>query len=173
MLELVIVMSLVGILAAIAIPRYASTTARFKAGGAATRIAADMRMAQRRARLTGASVKVAFDTVNQTYTLQGVPDPDDPTLTYKVDLAEDPYNAVLGNVSFNGDGQVIYDGYGMPDSGGSLNLQVGEVYWSIVLDSRTGSVSTIEVENVPPPEPPPLEEPVEEPEEEQPPVQEL
>lgn len=138
LVEVVLVLVIIGIIAGIAVPRYASAVAGFRVTTAATRIATDLSLAKRRARMTGTPQKVKFDVADSDYSLPGILDPDHPGLTYGVDLKQEPYRATILAAEFGGDADITFDGYGMPDAGGAVVIQVGNRQRTVTLDPVTG-----------------------------------
>jgi len=141
MIELVLVICIISILASVAIPRFASSMVRHRADAAAQRIVADLNFAQRRARLASTSVSVIFDATNETYRLVGVSDPDHPGSEYTIRLFETPYEVGIVSADFNGDATVIFDGYGVPDSGGTVVVAAGTEQRTINLAAASGRVT--------------------------------
>ncbi len=76
-----------------------------------------------------------------TYRRVGMADPDRPAAEYKVALSEEPYNATIVSADFGGDAEIIFDGWGVPDSGGSVLVQVGSHQKTIDVDPDTGRAS--------------------------------
>ena len=136
--EVVCVVVILAILGAMGLPRYAAFTANQQLEGVARRITADLAYAQRNARQSSASRTVVFDTVNHKYTLNGVMDPDHKSKAYAVRLGDEPYRARIVSASFGGDAQLVYDGFGTPDSGGTLIIAVGSTQKSITVDAGGG-----------------------------------
>lgn len=141
LVEVVIVVMIVGTLAAVAVPRYANSLVRYRADASARRIAADLGLAQAAARQASASRQVVFDTTNNTYQLQGVTPLNGPGANYDVDLKESPYQAQIVSASLGGDAVIIFDGYGNPDSGGTVVIQVGSDQRQVVIDPETGKAT--------------------------------
>jgi prepilin-type N-terminal cleavage/methylation domain-containing protein len=141
LIELTLVVVIIGIVAAMAIPRFASSLAHRRLEAAARRVAIDLALAQRRAKLSSASQKVTFDVAASTYVLVGARHLDHPEATYTVSLADDPYGAVISKVELGGDTEVVFDGYGLPDSGGTIVVAVGDYQKTVSLDADTGRVS--------------------------------
>jgi prepilin-type N-terminal cleavage/methylation domain-containing protein len=138
LVEAVLVTAIIGILASIALPHYAGFVAREQVQAAARRIVTDLTLAQRQARITSASQTVVFDPVAGTYTLANLKDPDRHNLTYLVSLKDEPYRAGIVSASFGGDATIIYDGYGAPDSNGTIVIAVGGYRQTITVDNGTG-----------------------------------
>jgi prepilin-type N-terminal cleavage/methylation domain-containing protein len=139
--ELVLVVAIIGVLASIALPRYADAMLHHRAKAAARRIVADIAFARSRAVAQSANQSVVFDLLASTYVLSGAADLDRPGLTYSVDLAASPYQVKIISIDFGGRPNVNFDGYGMPDSGGAVVLSAGRFTKQIVLDALTAEVT--------------------------------
>jgi len=139
-IELVIVVLIVGIMAAAAVPRYSDSLLRYRADAAARRIAADLATARARARATSSNQAVTFTVppAGNRYRITGMKDPNGFTTTYTVDLAAAPYLATLGTVNLGGDTSLIFNGYGIPDSTGTIVVQAGQYTRTITIDPNTG-----------------------------------
>src|SRR5690349_5400432 len=136
--ELVLVLAIMGIMAGIAAPRYARSLARYRADMAARRIAADIALAQSRARSTSTSQTIAFDTTAEQYSIIGMANPDNRSASYVVNLGDEPYLAALGTASFNGSGTLTFNGYGDPASSGSITVSTGDTTKTITVSGDTG-----------------------------------
>ena len=143
LVELIIVVMIIGIAAAVAAPRYADTLSHYRAEAAAKRIEVDLNLARRQARISSASQSIQFDAASASYVLPGVPHLDHPDLDYKVDLAKTPSGASIVSANFGGDAELIFDGYGVPDSDGTVVVQSGQYQKTITVDADTGK-ATIE-----------------------------
>ena len=141
LIELVLVVTIIAVVAGIAIPRYSGWQFRYRADAAARRIAADLTFAQTRARAASASQALAFDLAANTYQLPGVPDIDRPAVDYKVDLSRSPYCATLVSANFGGVATATFDGYGVPTAGGTVVVQSGPVTKTVTLDAGTATVT--------------------------------
>lgn len=134
LVELVLVIAIIGVLSAIALPRFSGTMARNRLQSAAQRVAADLNLAQRQARLSSGRRKVVFLPTTNAYRVPGVAHPFHPTLTYEVQLDEEPYGVQIAAVDFDGDAEVIFNGFGEPDSGGTVVLASGGYQMTVVLN---------------------------------------
>jgi prepilin-type N-terminal cleavage/methylation domain-containing protein len=141
LIELTLVLVIMGIMAAIAAPRYARSLARYRTDMAARRIASDLQVAQNRARSSSTSQTITFDTTASTYTIVGMTAPDRPGQSYVVNLKDDPYLATIGTVNFGGGGTLTFNGYGDPDSAGTITLTSGDVTRQVLLAGDTGNVT--------------------------------
>lgn len=135
------VAAIIGMLAVVAVPRYGRAIARQRVDAAARRIAVDLALARRQARMTGAGQEVRFDINSNGYRLIELSDMDRSNREYAVPLGEEPYLATLTSADFAGSGTVTFDGYGVPDSGGQVVVQVGEYEKTITLNAETGQAT--------------------------------
>jgi len=138
LIELILVVAIVAVLAATAAPRYANALANYQAEVAARRIVADLDLARAEARSAGASRTVTFDVPASTLTITGLADMDRPAEKYTVNLTEEPYHATLVSVNFGGDAKVVFNGYGEPDSGGTVVVRSGHRQITVTLGGDAG-----------------------------------
>lgn len=138
MIELATVMTIMGVVAAMAVPRYGSFIAQERLEAAARRISADLTLAQRQARTAGVQQQITFSNVTHKYTVGTVKNMDHPGELYVVSLADEPYGGQIVSADFGGNADVIFDGYGAPDTGGSVTIRVGSRQKTIDLDAGTG-----------------------------------
>lgn len=140
LIELVLVLTIISVLSAIAVPRYAGALVRYRADAAAQRVVTDLNYARERARSTSTSVTVIFKPAQDCLSIRKVPSIDDPLTDWATDLSAKPYLADLVGTTFTGH-KVTFDGYGMPDAGGKIQVDVGsEVRW-IQLDPNSGKAA--------------------------------
>jgi type II secretory pathway pseudopilin PulG len=135
LVEMVLVTVLIGLLAGIAVPKYANFIAEQRVEAAARRVAVDMALAQREAKFASAPRTVQFDVAAGSYRLVGMADPDHPNEEYVVELDDEPYAATIASASFGGQPSVTFDAYGSPQQTGSVVVRVGS-------RERTVAVST-------------------------------
>ena len=149
LVELIIVLTVVGVLAGIAVPRYGNFLTNHRIDAAATRIAVDLALAQRQARMTGTSQNVKFNTSRNNYRLANFADPDHAGVAYEIDLWDEPYQAAIISADFDGDAILVFDAYGAPDSGGTILIQTGNRQITISVDAITGKASVTGLQVVP------------------------
>ena len=137
LIELVLVMTIIAVLSAIAVPRYADALARYRADAAARRVVADLNYARQRARSSSTSVKVKVKPALDCLEIVGEQSMDDPAGGWITDLSASPYLADMVSSDFSGN-KVVFNGYGYPDSGGLIVLTVSSESRTIVLDADTG-----------------------------------
>lgn len=142
LLELVLVLAIIATTAAIAVPRYANSLTRYRAEMAAHRIVADLEYAQAAARAASSSQSVVFYPATDRYELTGLEHPDHPGSPYEIDLNEPPFQTDLTGVVFGSNSEkVVFDGFGLPDNGGTLKVRTGERVRTIAVDAETGEAS--------------------------------
>jgi prepilin-type N-terminal cleavage/methylation domain-containing protein len=139
LVELVLVAAIVAIVSAMAIPRYAQAMERYRVQAATQRVINDLAHAAEVAHTRSAPAVIRFNPVDDSYTIEGLDDPDRPGGTYVVRLGEAPYGVKLYHADFNEETWLRFDGYGQPQSGGVViiggplsGLRV------IALDAQTG-----------------------------------
>ena len=138
MAEVSVVLVITAIISAMAIPRFSSSLTLRRVEGAARRVVADLTFAQRHAKATGVSQKVRFFAASARYRLDGVVDFDLGDANYDVYLAKEPYGITMKSADFGGDGIVIFDVFGIPDSGGTVVIESGDHSRTITVDADTG-----------------------------------
>ncbi|MGE5295341.1 MAG: Tfp pilus assembly protein FimT/FimU [Solirubrobacterales bacterium] len=141
LIEMVLVVAILAIFAAIAAPRYGLAAGRYRLDLAARRVATDLRLAQASAKAASSSRTVVFTPTTDVYQLQSVTAPDGKTGDYTVSLSCEPYRADLSGASFNGASQVTFSGWGLPSSGGTVTLIAGSQQKTITVDGETGQIS--------------------------------
>src|SRR5438034_11623152 len=93
LIELVLVIVIATILAAVAMPRYASALTHWRVDAAAHRVAADLALARNVARTASSTQIISFSTTS--YQLVGYASIDGPASSYTVNLAAEPYGASI------------------------------------------------------------------------------
>jgi len=141
LLEVLLVLAIIGVSAAVAAPRYALALGRYRADLAARRIVADLRLAQAHAKASSAPRTMSFSPAAGQYQLLNVPAPDGKPGDYTVVLSAAPYHAELMSVDFNGGTQVVFNGWGLPNAGGAVVVSAGSLQRTVVVEGATGRVS--------------------------------
>ncbi len=141
LLELILVLGIMAILAAIAIPRYGSATARYRADLASRRVIQDLQLAQVTAKAKGASQRVEIDPDTNQVLLFDTTALDPQHSQYRTTLSDSPYHVDLVSSLFNGDSEIVFNGWGIPDSGGTLVLSIGTEARTVVVDAETGKAT--------------------------------
>jgi prepilin-type N-terminal cleavage/methylation domain-containing protein len=141
LIELLLVVAIVAVLGAIAIPRYGNATAAYRAQVAAKRIAADIALIQARARAGNTTTSIAFTVAASTYTLPSETSTISSTATYTVDLTQSPYRATVVSASFGNSATLQFNGYGMPSSSGSVVVRSGNASKTVSVDGTSGTTT--------------------------------
>jgi Tfp pilus assembly protein FimT len=137
--ELLIVSLIMGILAAVAAPKFYDSLLFHRVESAARRVKADLELARTQARLTSASQSITF--TNSTYTLANVKNLDKPSAVYTLDLKQQPFALDSAVANFSGASTVSFDGYGMPSSGGTVVVTAKSHQCTVTLNGTTGDVT--------------------------------
>jgi type II secretory pathway pseudopilin PulG len=141
MIELTLVVLVLGILAAVAAPKYGASLAAYRANAAARRVAADLRLTRNYARKTSQPQTITFDATANSYAVAPMPSLDRPSDPYAVSLTATPYSADITSASFGSGGAAVqFDIYGRPNNAGSVALASGSKTYTIQLDAA-GNVS--------------------------------
>ena len=147
LIELVIVMAILAVVGSIALPRYANSVSIHRVDATARRIAADLSFTQRRARIGSSTLKISFDPAHAKYTIANAAGTrvgynlraaEEAGASGVVDLSVDPYVATILSADFGDDSVIVFDGFGRPDSGGSVVVQVANHKKTIAVDAQTG-----------------------------------
>ncbi len=138
LIELVIVLAILGAIAGIAVPRLGNANQHYRAEAAAWRIAADLASAGRQARISGVRHKIDFDLNDHKYSLLKRSEDDDYDLIEEVDLSMEPYGVIIISVDFDEHTNIKFDGFGVPNRGGTVIIQAGTHQKTITVDASTG-----------------------------------
>ena len=154
-IEVLMVLFVLGVISTLAVPRYGNFVAQHRAESAARRIAADIALTRRHARLTSTSQTIQFDVSTNRYVVSGMSSLDNPAGFYTVLLTEEPYGASIVSISLdsNDNGTITFDGYGVPNTGGSIVIGVGVYGRTIQIDAATGRTKISSTVTPPPPAP--------------------
>ena len=112
--ELVVVVLLIGIASAVALPRISGSVARTRVESAAKKIQYDLELVRRTAMNKGRNISVSIDALNRTYACTEVVDGNSPSGNMLVDLATefDPGISLLA--SFDATQGITFDHRGTP-----------------------------------------------------------
>lgn len=142
LIELILVLSILGVLATIATPRYSGSLANYRSDAAARRVVADLTLARSLAMQRSRSVTVTFDAAAETYAIAGVADPLTGEATYTVDLTRDPYASTIHALQLSDSAAAItFDGYGAASAGGTISLASGGRTRAVSITATDGKAS--------------------------------
>lgn len=144
LVDMVISVGVMGILAAVAIPRFADASANLRAESTARRVAAELNFARRTAILTSRTTTITFVVTPASYTMTNVPDPYQRAANLATTLADVDANARFGTVQFDGGLTLSFNPYGRPlASNGALasstiQVKVGGRQRNVTIDLALG-----------------------------------
>lgn len=141
LVEVVIVLAIMAVLAAVAAPRYSASISNYRVNMAAHRVAADVALTQASARAASASRQMAFDAAKNMYTVSGVAALDGRNGGYSVLLSDQPYGVSIGSLTFTkvpANGALTFDGFGVPDGGATIVVTTGSYSRTVAVDPATG-----------------------------------
>lgn len=139
LVELTVVLVIMAVAAAVAIPRFSGAQERYRVEAAAQRLRADINLARTRALTTSRPQVLEFKQSSNYYCMDGERDFTQPTNTkYEVFLDQEPYRVLVASVDFGGDETVVFNHFGLPDTAGEVVLVGGDRSRRVVLDPVTG-----------------------------------
>ena len=136
LVELVLVMFIIGVIGAIALPRFAQANARQQLAAAAKRIESDLEKARHQARANSNWVTIRFDTAADSYEYAPMVGGN----IHDIELDEAPYQVDITQAVFGSNANVSFNGFGVPTSGGKVVIKSAGGEALITLDA-SGSVS--------------------------------
>ena len=139
--ELLMVLCIMAVLSAIAIPRYAASLARYRADATASRIAQDLEMIQSRAYSLSTTQSVIFSVSSNSYQVVGMSDPSLSSQPYIVRVSAAPYCATLQTVNFGGSNTISFDAFGQPATSGTVVISVGQEQRTVTINQSSGRAS--------------------------------
>ncbi len=138
-IELVIVLLILGIVSAVAMPTFYDSLLFHRVESAARRVKADLELARSQARLTSTNQSITF--ANSSYTISNTKSLDNANHLYTVDLTQQPYSLDSATANFSNTATASFDGYGAPASGGTVVLMSKSHQCTITLDGATGEAT--------------------------------
>ena len=124
--EFLVVALIIGIVAAVTVPRYMGLMTRHSLRAAAKRVALDFEMVMSRAKMTSQSLEIVFSPDDDNYTVANLTGMNDGLSSYNVRLNEEPYRSTLQNAVFDGTSALTINGFGMPEGSGTVVLRRGD-----------------------------------------------
>lgn len=142
LVEMTMVLAIIGVMVAMAAPRWGRAVAHYQADAAARRVCADLAWAQARARVTSSSLTVHFNLPSNQYQFVGIADPDHPSIAYTVNLDAFPYRSTIASAAaLDASGNITFDGYGNPATSGTIVLQSGDYQRAVSISANSGAIS--------------------------------
>lgn len=148
LVDVTITLLILGIIAAIAAPRFSRSLDAVRADCAARQIAADLNYARHRAMLSSALVPVEFTLSPPSYAMPTTPHLNRSKTSYAVNLAQLGLGVQL-TVDLNGGRSVAYNAYGLPLAGSSqtplsqgvITVRSGAATRTVLIHPQTGRAS--------------------------------
>ena len=122
--EMTVVILVIGITAAIAVPSYVTSIHEFRAQQSAERIIATAKAAKSRAMLQSRPIRVRFTVATHTVS---VVDAANVACELPFCLLNDPYRSQIAVVALGADPEVSFDAYGLASKSGDVTLSSGSV----------------------------------------------
>jgi prepilin-type N-terminal cleavage/methylation domain-containing protein len=148
LIDLTVTILILGIVAAVAVPRFARSLDEVRVDSAARYIAADLNYARNRARASSQNVPVDFTTSPAAYAMPTTPALNRSSGAYTVNLSDLGFRVRL-SVDLHGGSSVTYNSYGLPLTGsplsaltsGTITVTSGVNSKSVRIDPQTGRAS--------------------------------
>jgi prepilin-type N-terminal cleavage/methylation domain-containing protein len=135
LLELIIVMLILGIVSAIAIPKYSASLDRYRTQVALQRFAQDIELCRRHARFTSQNVTLTVSYAKNSYSLSPLDSPLQPGKPYAVFVGDNSVRTLLcpviqgivtnGTQSSQTDLIIVFDRYGTPNQAADIGILCG------------------------------------------------
>ena len=136
LVELVIVVVIIGIISAVALPRFSSAARNQRLDKAADRLIADLELAKSRARAASQDVTVNFSVPDDSYQLPAVAGD-----ARTVELDEAPYQVKIDSVFIGSDAFVTFNPHGIPHNAGVIVLGASGGQQVQIIVSSSGELS--------------------------------
>jgi prepilin-type N-terminal cleavage/methylation domain-containing protein len=142
LVEVAIVMVILVILSAIAIPRFATAAQNSTADLVARRLAADLRIAQAQAIQTQQQQSVVIAADGYSYTIVGMAHPDHPAKPFVVLLDHVPYRgAWISAVNLGGTRILTFDRFGGPSASGTITVTAASRSRNVRISAGAGRIT--------------------------------
>lgn len=145
LVELAVVIAVLAVVSAVAIPRFASASARSRLDAAAARVVQDIAITASSAQAVGADRQLVFDSSTDEYLLVGVRTRGG-GMFRSVKLGDPPYETNVVSATFDGAPLLTLNGYGVPETAGTIDLAVGRYAKRILLNAGTSAVQVRSLE---------------------------
>lgn len=138
LIELVLVLAILTVVAAIAAPRVGEASLRRRLDGAAHRIAAELVDARLDAQAASRSRVIAVDILEHSISIA---EPDY-TILRTIELDDEPYRAGIASYLLGGDPAIVFDAYGVPDTTGRIVIRASGQTRRVLVDAA-GNVTVV------------------------------
>lgn len=141
-MELAVVLLVMGIVAAVAVPSFYSSLQYHELETAARRIVFDLEQARHVARVRSQTETLTFETATRYALSSGVQSLKSTGETYRVDLSGPPYELDGVTLNLGGATSVSFDGYGNTVTSGTITLTRGDATRTVTLNGPAGTITT-------------------------------
>ncbi len=141
MLELLTVMTIMVLVAAVAAPRFTQSGLDYRLNSAARRVLADLGQAQAAARAASTPRTITFDEAGCSYSMAALRLLDGTANGYAVSLASEPFRIEVMSVDFAGTKNLTFDGFGQPASSGTITLTLRGLTRTITIAAGSGTLA--------------------------------
>jgi prepilin-type N-terminal cleavage/methylation domain-containing protein len=141
LLELVVVLMIMGIMAAVAVPTFYRSLEQQRLESAARRVKQDLEQLRQTARTLSKTETLTATSVTAYVLSSDVQNVDHKNQSYAVDLAAAPYYVSSITTSTGFPAQVSFDGYGTTTVSGNIVLQMGGYTRTVTLNPTTGQAT--------------------------------
>jgi len=143
LVELTMVVAIVAIVSAIAVPRLSNATVRYQLDAAARRLTGDIEYAQQEAIASSSSRTLTFNFLGMSYTITKRDSSGNASVVSVISLNDGPYRAssLTASIAGNTSTPIIFDGFGKPNGAGTIQLKLGAETRIITMDGITGRLS--------------------------------
>lgn len=145
LIELVVVIVLIGVMAAVAVPRFAAASTRYRVDAAVQQIIADLNVTAALANRASASRTISFEPDDETYTLVDQPSKADPDEDQVVHLGREPFGVNLLQVTFGADTEVAVSGHGLLLESGQLTVAAGRHARRLIFSQGSTTVTVTDL----------------------------
>lgn len=142
LIELTMVVAIVAVLSAIAVPKFSNATTRYKLDAAARRLAGDIVAAQSEAIATSSSRTLTFNFTQKNYTISSLAEDGSTVVHLTVELDQSPYDitSVAASIASSTTTPIKFDGFGKPNGSGTVQLKIRNDRKTLTIDAATGHV---------------------------------
>ncbi|MCW5765399.1 MAG: GspH/FimT family pseudopilin [Phycisphaeraceae bacterium] len=138
LVELAIVIVVIGIISAVALPRFGGSNADARLRAASLRIERDLALARQHAIATSAPVTVTFTAGG--YSIPALPALERRASGYAVSLRESPFLASLTSIKAGPGDTLTFDMHGTPSGNCTLELTAAGRTVTLLVDDQVGRV---------------------------------
>ncbi|MCA9075622.1 MAG: GspH/FimT family pseudopilin [Planctomycetaceae bacterium] len=151
LVDLVITVLVMGILSAVAAPKFAGALSGYQVETAAQQIAADLNYARKHAIQRSADFTVTFTVSPAQYELEGISSLNSDSQSFLIVLTDEGYDVTFTSVDIDGEFDVTFNEYGMPFTGspqtavvsGQIVVRSGSDIRTVSIDPDTGRAEVL------------------------------